>query len=371
MSRKDSQYRGHKCLNCNTPLDISERYCHHCGQLNSTKKLSVKDFFDEFLSNFYAYDSKIRNSLIYLFSKPGILPKRYIAGQRTTFANPFRLFLSVSIILFIVMSFVKNNEDDSKEISLAGGAVKINSGGNNENEETKDTIFQPKDYNYSPKDSIDKVLDTINYNNEIVIDADSIYHEPILKKNTPSFFDLSVNKIRTFKNFREKYPKAGKNQTFKELEFEDTFLNSYLYDKSEKFKTTDITGEALDMIKEKLPFLFFISIPIITLIFCWVFRKKGYTYTDHLIFTYTFYTFIFLYALSNILFGFISSNLEDILGSLGLFIIFPYYLYRSLRNFYGFSRWKTIFKFVLLHPLFLIIMTVSVMVMMSLGFILI
>ena len=37
MSRKDLKYRGTKCINCETPIDVSEKYCHACGQLNSTK----------------------------------------------------------------------------------------------------------------------------------------------------------------------------------------------------------------------------------------------------------------------------------------------------------------------------------------------
>lgn len=61
MSRKDSKYRGTECLNCKTPLDFSEKYCHYCGQLNSTKKITLSDFIEEFFANFYAYDSKLRN----------------------------------------------------------------------------------------------------------------------------------------------------------------------------------------------------------------------------------------------------------------------------------------------------------------------
>ena len=101
MSRKDAKYRGIKCLNCETSLDISEKYCHHCGQLNSTKKLTVKDFIEEFFANFYAYDSKLRNSIISLFTKPGVAAKEFCEGKRQHYANPFRLFLSISIILFI------------------------------------------------------------------------------------------------------------------------------------------------------------------------------------------------------------------------------------------------------------------------------
>ena len=56
MNRKDKKYRGTQCLNCETQLDVSEKFCHACGQLNSTKKLTIRDFIEEFFANFYAYD---------------------------------------------------------------------------------------------------------------------------------------------------------------------------------------------------------------------------------------------------------------------------------------------------------------------------
>jgi hypothetical protein len=99
--RKLRKFRGTKCLNCETALDISEKYCHQCGQLNSIKKLTIKDFFEEFLSNFYAYDSRLKNSIVSIFTKPGVLVREFNEGRRQKYANPFRLFLSVSIIIFV------------------------------------------------------------------------------------------------------------------------------------------------------------------------------------------------------------------------------------------------------------------------------
>ena len=115
MGRKDLKYRGTNCINCETPLDISEKYCHHCGQLNSTKKLEIKDFIEEFFANFYAYDSRLRNSIISLFLKPGVLALKFNEGKRHTYANPFRLFLSVSIILFITYNLSEGNNTESPE----------------------------------------------------------------------------------------------------------------------------------------------------------------------------------------------------------------------------------------------------------------
>ena len=68
MNRKDKKYRGTQCLNCETQLDVSEKFCHACGQLNSTKKLTIRDFIEEFFANFYAYDSRLRNSIVSIFT---------------------------------------------------------------------------------------------------------------------------------------------------------------------------------------------------------------------------------------------------------------------------------------------------------------
>ena len=115
MTRKDKKYRGTQCLNCETSLDISEKFCHACGQLNSTKKLTIRDFIEEFFANFYAYDSRLRNSIISIFTKPGVLAREFNEGKRHTYANPFRLFLSVSIILFITFNLTNSEPDADTE----------------------------------------------------------------------------------------------------------------------------------------------------------------------------------------------------------------------------------------------------------------
>lgn len=212
MGRKDSQYRSDKCLNCNTPLDISERYCHHCGQLNSTKKLTLRDFFDEFFSNFYAYDSKIRNSLIYLFTKPGILPKRFIAGERTTFANPFRLFLSVSILLFITANFISEEDyyDESNENNDKEQELIIDTDGlfYDSNTSKKDSIITEE--NLTSTDSVlttRTVLGKTETYKAAKFNSDSIYTKKELKENSKGFNNFSFNCLYSFRNFYKKYPK--------------------------------------------------------------------------------------------------------------------------------------------------------------------
>lgn len=92
MSRKDLKYRGTQCINCETALDISEKYCHHCGQLNSTKKLTIKDFIEEFFANFYAYDSRLRNTFFHYFQNPVLLQENFVKAKDTIMQIRFVYF---------------------------------------------------------------------------------------------------------------------------------------------------------------------------------------------------------------------------------------------------------------------------------------
>lgn len=337
MGRKDSKYRGSECLNCKTPLDFSEKYCHYCGQLNSTKKITLSDFIEEFFANFYAYDSKLRNSIISIFTKPGILAKRFNNGERTNFANPFRLFLSVSILLFLTFSFSEGNENNFN---------------NEEKVLNKETLFD------STKTADEKFTK---------LSTDSIYNKKFLDKNLYQYdFTRLKLVITSFRNFHAKYPDKDNESILKELGYKNTAVTRFLVSKSKTFKTNNIQDEILEYFYQKLPFLIFLSLPFITIIFWLVFYKKDLNYTEHLIFVYSFYTFIFIcFILFNII-GIFSEYLSDILIFLCFLVIFPYYLYRSLRNFYQFSRWITIFKLLILHPLF----AISFLFVMFIAFVL-
>lgn len=126
------QFRGVKCLNCGHPLDISDKYCPNCSQANSTKKLTLKDFFDEFFSSLLNYDSKLLKTLYALLIHPGSITKDYINGKRISYTNPFRFLLSLAFIYFLLFTFNKrfeNLDESARKFDgtiSAGGPVSYN-----------------------------------------------------------------------------------------------------------------------------------------------------------------------------------------------------------------------------------------------------
>ena len=97
---------------------------------------------------------------------------------------------------------------------------------------------------------------------------------------------------------------------------------------------------------------------------------KKFNYTDHLVFSYNFYSFMFICLILFEFVGFISEDISLFLVGISFSILFPIYLYKSLRYFYQNSRWKTIFKFLLLNILFIPISLLAVFVLMAVSIIL-
>lgn len=357
MNRKDKKYRGTQCLNCETQLDVSEKFCHACGQLNSTKKLTIRDFIEEFFANFYAYDSRLRNSIVSIFTKPGVLAREFNEGKRHTYANPFRLFLSVSIILFITFNFSEGDSTaatDKAEKELTEEQLK--------EERKQDSIAIEALTSGQTKNNLLKKY----RNSKIEYSKDSIY----TKKQLDSISLGYEYTFASFRNFYKKYPEKSEETALKELGFKNSFIHKSMYNKCKKLKTNNINSELIDYFYEKLPFLIFLSLPILTLMFWIVFYSKRMNYTEHLVFSYTYFTFFFI---SIIIFNFIGV-ISEILFETTTFIYFlfllPFYFYKSLRNFYQQSRWITILKFILLNPLFFLFLVICALVMMFLGILL-
>src|SRR5690606_17834910 len=90
---------------------------------NSTKKITLGDLFNEFFASIISYDSKLRKTLASLIFKPGKISKDYVLGKRLTYTNPFRFFLSIAIIYFILISF----SNDLSDLDRIDNKNKINS----------------------------------------------------------------------------------------------------------------------------------------------------------------------------------------------------------------------------------------------------
>lgn len=82
-------------------------YCSQCGQRDIDYHQSIGTVFRDFLDSFLTFDAKVIETLWLLLSRPGELTLRFLQGQQIRFLNPIRVYVSVSLVFFLVLHFAK------------------------------------------------------------------------------------------------------------------------------------------------------------------------------------------------------------------------------------------------------------------------
>lgn len=95
------------CLDCGTPLN--GKFCFACGQKDEPLKRGLKDLALEFFQH-PLVDTKLWRSLIPLLLRPGALTEEYLAGRRTRYVRPLKLYLTVSVAFFALFALLVPQE---------------------------------------------------------------------------------------------------------------------------------------------------------------------------------------------------------------------------------------------------------------------
>jgi len=354
-SRKAAKYRGAECLNCGHPLDLSDVYCSYCSQLNSTKKLSYKDFFSEFFDSIISYDSRFRKTLVTLIFRPGRISREYVEGKRMKYANPFRFYLSISIVFFILWG-AKYNFDDlnfedpptlqemqEKGLKLAVDGVPV------EDQAILDSIISE---NANQQISLDSILKSSIKKDSLITYKDVYYSESDLKSE-----GLISNLDKRFTLYQQYYKDSNvkrPNRGLDSLEHTSTAYHRWIYKKA--VDSNDISkniGNLITFFVKQLPFIIFFFLPVFALFIWLLYVRRKFTYTDHLVFLFHIQTMFFVLFGVVILISFIFPEVGAFMGIMTL--IFLFYLYKAMRKFYQQGRFKTIVKFMLLQGIFIIL----------------
>lgn len=115
------------CPNCENTHDATFPYCPHCGQKSEGSVMGFGDMVLDVLGAFFSFDSKALRSLPLLLFRPGSLTLAYLAGKRETYLNPFRFFLFLSIVLFLLLPLVVHDSDIFKPTLNGDGTTEADS----------------------------------------------------------------------------------------------------------------------------------------------------------------------------------------------------------------------------------------------------
>ncbi len=382
--RYELKFRGTECLNCGHILDVSDKYCPNCSQANSTKKLVLKDFFDEFFSSLINYDSKLLTTLYIMLRKPGSISKDYIRGKRIAYTNPFRFLLSLAFLYFLMVTYGSNFNrwDDEwkldEKIENQGDFNFSFDNGNDFKDSTKVKNYQG--FNMGDLDSLKaanpevaqdlKPLDSLGsfINRGIVQEKRK---DSLMLGNPKKFYadmkannkDGFANKMEFFFELLRKDSIASFEDATKKFEVDESRHTKMAFNASKSgLRALAQPGSWLNATMAKLPFVIFFFLPVFTVFIFLAYIRKKYTYTDHLIFSFHSQSLLFILLI-------LSWLIDTFFGwsTIGFaFWAFAIYLFLAMRKFYGQGFFKTIIKYFFLNTVFTILALFAIL-LLSVG----
>jgi Protein of unknown function (DUF3667) len=89
------------CRNCGS--GALGKYCPACGQETTLHPPTVLGFIHEFFDHYVSLEGKIWRTFGRLLFSPGNLTHEYFAGRRRRYVLPLRLYLTCSIVFFLLI----------------------------------------------------------------------------------------------------------------------------------------------------------------------------------------------------------------------------------------------------------------------------
>ncbi len=362
-----------KCLNCDHPFSSEDKHCRQCGQKTKFNKLRFSSLVKDFFSNLFNLENKIWNSLKDIWI-PAKLSLAFIAGKRVIYYHPLRIFLVVlfsfftlflmqireslsslrevsstqekniwkehylnnydtlalehevlrdSTLNFKAIIFKKKEDiiDDPTEndtTSIAGGFKE-----GWENYDRKDTL-PPEEEVVQDEIENRKEESEVNPNNEFYYDGGSFNATLINEIPAIDLFKLSPDKLK------QKY---GNGLWYKEL----FLVQSQKIIKDLQSSVTFFIGNgtwAIILIVLLMSFIFYL-----------LYWRHSIHYAEHFILQVNAHTRLLLLGVIFIIIGKIKPDTIASGWFLGVwFLLSLIYMYKSLRNFYKQSRFKTLIK---------------------------
>ena len=319
------------------------------------KSLKFDDFFSEFFSGLLAYDSRFQRTLRVLLFSPGKISKDYISGKRVRYANPFRFYLSASIIFFLIWSFTNSFDNIQPITDVDEVAEKIQQ--DSLNTEIPNTIPTP-----IGKMNLDSIVEQQKKNSlksykDIYISSREL--------DSLSYWEAGNKKFNIFSRFYKETNIIKAEIAMDSLSYQQTNYNHWLYKKAIDWNIVkNNPGLFFNYFVNKLPFIIFFYLPVFALFIWLLYARRAFNYMEHLIFAFHIQTtFFIIYALA-LLLNYVFENWVFTIANL----VFPFYLYKAMRNFYNQRRVKTIVKFALLNFIFFILAGVATIISILASF---
>jgi hypothetical protein len=341
---------GQQCLNCGA--DLAGQYCGQCGQRATNRLISLWELMRDAFGDMFELDSRLWRTLIPLMLRPGRLTSDYLRGRRMRYMPPFRMYLVLSLLFFLVVFF-----DPRQELALlfepAGVPAAADAG----------DVGAPATDAESDAAARQTLEDLVE---------DGVVDESVLER-----FDSAVNPD----DDEAAGDAPGVNLNFGDDEARCNVDEIDLADAPE-FIQRRITHERLRHVCERVhevgptgvlramldnvPVALLLLLPLVALVLKLLYPLSRRYYVEHLLFIVHFHAFLFLLLTLQVLWarfmGAVSApSPVSVLPIVATSFYIPVYLFRSMRTVYEQGRALTLVKFLVLVIAYSIGLTVMLL----------
>ena len=297
-----------QCANCGS--DLHGAYCSVCGQRAGLHSHSVLGLIGEAAEVLTHADSSLWRTLRPLLIQPGILTQEYLQGRRVSYLSPFRLYILLSVIFFMVFAVTGPVSTRSMPSKLTEAQASKSIGPSSEHSigsTIGSTPATPSELAGPPQP---QVVSPIN--------AESmVYPQDLIKLCSASVSNMpGPDWIRR------------------------PFLNACL--KSHADQTRELGRDFIHDLGRAM----FVFLPVLALLLTYLYAGAGHHFVDHLLLLVHNQACVFLVmSVYLLMIHWISSRTMTIVLTISVACYFVWYFYESLRRVYG-ERWlRTFAKF--------------------------
>tara|TARA_R110000751_G_scaffold49091_5_gene109474 strand:+ start:1444 stop:2352 length:909 start_codon:yes stop_codon:yes gene_type:complete len=119
---KETELNNTGCKNCKT--QFKGKFCPNCGQSVYEFEKPFRFLIVDLVGNIFAFDTRLWKSMSSLIFRPGKFVEEYLNGHRARYMSPFRLYIFVSFLFFLLLSIyagsqIQISEKVRNEINLS------------------------------------------------------------------------------------------------------------------------------------------------------------------------------------------------------------------------------------------------------------
>jgi hypothetical protein len=334
------------CLNCGAPLQ--GQYCAHCGQRARGRLISIWELVRDAVGDLFELDSRLWRTIMPLMFHPGQLTHDYLIGRRARFMPPFRTYLVLSIVFFLVAFFDTQRQFGMLYEPQAASDEAVQQQGKTAAEVRREVLDDlAAEGIYVPGSKRDTARDP-QAGTETNTQPEQAQEQAEADDRGIQVRTTGVNANCDLDDFTATGPDWFTRRVTKERL--QHICERVVADSGRSF---------INQLLDNIPAALFVLLPLMAFVLKILYPLSKRYYVEHLLFLLHFHAFFFLILSLQILFSRMARliSFPAVVTDLTVFAVslyVPVYLYKAMRRVYAQGRAITILKYFVLILTYLI-----------------